>query len=112
MEILIKSILGGAVIGLILLIGQALGSRAAGVIGGIPIASAIGYVMLTLNDKTPKTVSGYMQGSLWAMIPSVLFYLFLWYISTKMPHLHWINFAAAYALCIAIAAGIVWFTSN
>jgi len=110
MEIIYKSFVSAIITAIILLISKYFGPRLAGAIAGIPIVYAISYVLITMEAQ--NKAKSYLVGGIYGAIAMIFFIVILILFNWKFPNTHWINFAAAYILCLLLAIGMVQLTTK
>lgn len=109
-DIIIKSLASAVVTALILVIAKYSGPKLAGAIGGIPIVFAISYVFITADN--PSLAKDFLVGGIYGALAAIIFSVALIFFNFKFADYHWINFAAAYALCFGCAYGMVYFSAR
>jgi uncharacterized membrane protein (GlpM family) len=86
MQILIKTLISVAVI----LVATAMGKRlpsASGLIGVMPLTGVLILVWMYLENKgDPAVMQEFTKGALWGILPSILFFLWLSFVSRSNFH--------------------------
>lgn len=95
MDILIKSIIGGVVVALVLLVGKFFGPKSAGFMSAIPSAFVAAYILFTVQQKNILVIENFLIGGL---IASFIFSLFIGVLlfSLKIGMGYWEALAIAY----------------
>ena len=110
MDIILKSLVGGIVIALVLVIQKFAGPRLAGAIGGLPLVFAISYILLTLHNKAPSR--DFLIGGIYGAIAAIFFSLALIWLNVQFVKNFWLNLIVAYVLCFFLSLSLVYFTAN
>lgn len=110
MDILLKSLASAVIVGIILTIANFAGPKVAGAISGIPIISAITYVIITMSDKGTST--DFVYGLICGAIATIFFSILLLVLNYAAPKFHWINFSIAYFLCFISSVVLANLTSK
>jgi len=97
MEILLKSIFGGFVIGLVLLISKLFGEKLAGVISAVPMIFILSFIFVTVDTKSPEKIRLFLEGGFWGIAFFVGSILGLYWLSQYSDR-YWMNIALVYLL--------------
>ena len=104
MDILIKSIIGGFVIALVLIVGKFFGPKLAGFVSAIPAGFVAGYVLFTVEEQNIASIERFLTGGI---IASIVFVLFIGVLlgANKLGFGYWESLAIAYffwVICFAL----------
>lgn len=108
MEILLKSILGGCVIGAVLLASKLFGEKLGGVLSAIPMLFILSFLFVTVEQKDPDKIKLFLEGGFWGIAFFILAIVSLYFLSQYSDH-YWFNLLAVYAVWFLCVATWVYF---
>lgn len=102
MEILLKSIIAGAVIGLVLVVIKYFGAKAGGILSMIPLMFTLSFIMSTYGEKT-EHIQNFIVGAGIGLFSFLIFLISLYFLNKNPQNNYWVNLIISY---------VVWFVGT
>jgi uncharacterized membrane protein (GlpM family) len=107
MEILLKSVVGGAVIGIVLLITKVFGPKVGGILAMVPMMFTLAFIMATYGSKA-KYIQNFIGGSIAGSLLFLPFLIILYFLNKNADN-YWLNLIISYVVWLGGAFLWVYF---
>ncbi len=99
MDILLKSIIGGIIIALVLVLSRLFGERVGSIFASMPLVFILSFIFVTVEQKNKSQILSFLEGGAWGIVFFVLSILVLYFLSIYSDR-YWLNIFVVY---------LVWF---